>query len=615
MRVNIYDVVSPVVSLKRTGKSWKGLSPFSQERTPSFFVLPEKGIYKCFSSGLAGDIFRFIEETEKLSFNEAIETIAERFNLPLEYENGQAPRPEDRSLKRELIEIHEYAADFYHQALIAKNADAQIALRYWTENRNFPLELATDFKVGFAPVSTFKLNEILVSKGFSSQALRQCGLFYARDYEPDPAKFKPRFRGRLMIPIRDHQNQVIAFTARQLELTPEDDPAREAKYINSPETPLFHKSSLVFNLERARKAVEEHGTFILVEGQLDAIRCWHEGFQATVAPQGTSITEEQMRLLKRYSPRVDVVLDGDSAGQKAALRLLPLALRAGLDLRFAHLPEGSDPDQFIASQGKEAFKVLLDRSISATEFAATALLEENPSPQQRATALNAFFEIIIEIDSETAQRAYLEEASAHFDVDLRAAHRDFERFRFINARRKGAVSRQPSTALPLIPHEQTTTTASTRLTTAERDLLLTLLQNQDLAEPLTQVVDHTWIDDTTPEGRVLARILAEITEGNWVGFTDPEIFIDSPEERNAYFNLLADERQFDEPVDVINRCLEKIHNRFLNRRLSEMDPLIQNSPPGTPEVSALWKEQFEIRRILKNGPHPALHFTTSDETT
>ncbi|MFP4283349.1 MAG: DNA primase, partial [Opitutales bacterium] len=257
LHVNIHDVVAREVDLKRQGRNYVGLSPFQNEKTPSFFVLPERGIFKDFSSGLAGDIFKFVEETEKVSFVEAAELIAERFNFKLEYENGAGPRPEERSLKRQLLELHEYATEFYHEAFFADHPDAAACRAYWTETRGFPLELAKEFKIGFAPVATRKLNERLLKKGFSEKTLRECGLFYANDYDPDPLRFRPRFRGRLMIPIRDRQAQVIAFTARQLEITPEDDPACEAKYINSPGTPLFQKSHLVFNLERAREAIRE----------------------------------------------------------------------------------------------------------------------------------------------------------------------------------------------------------------------------------------------------------------------------------------------------------------------------------------------------------------------
>ena len=163
-----------------------------------------------------------------------------------------------------------------------------------------------------------------------------------------------RFRGRLMIPIRDHQGRISAFTARQLELTPQDDPSREAKYVNSPETPLFNKGALLFNMDRARMEVGPEVPFVMVEGQLDAIRCWSVGIKGVVAPQGTGITESQLRLIKRYEPRMLCLMDGDRAGMQAALRMLPIALAQGVETSFIPLNEGEDPDDFLKKRGPKA---------------------------------------------------------------------------------------------------------------------------------------------------------------------------------------------------------------------------------------------------------------------
>ena len=210
------------------------------------------------------------------------------------------------------------------------------------EKRKFSPELADEFKVGAAEADGGGLAAAVRRKKFSDDAVRQCGLFFTRDDAMlTPGAMKPRFRGRLMIPIRDHQGRVVAFTARQTELTPEDDPAREAKYVNSPETPIFTKGNLLFNLDRARSHVGEGKPFVLVEGQLDALRCWSVGLKTAVAPQGTAITEVQMALLRRYHPQVECFFDSDAAGQKAALRFLPLALKAGVEARFLTLAGGT----------------------------------------------------------------------------------------------------------------------------------------------------------------------------------------------------------------------------------------------------------------------------------
>jgi DNA primase len=336
LRVNIVDVISRVVTLRKAGARFKGLCPFHTEKTPSFNVDADKGFFKCFGCGKAGDAIAFVRETEQLSFTEAIETLGKRFGVVIEYEEGSGPTKEERSLRQELFDLHEQAVEHYTQVFRAKSATGDYMRRYWTEARRFTAELAEEFRIGAAEPDDTGLAAALMKRRFSEDALRQSGLFFVREHSALTLNsLRPRFRGRLMIPIRDHQGRVVAFTARQTTLTPEDDPAREAKYVNSPETPIFTKGHLLFNLDRAREvAGKENQPFVLVEGQLDALRCWSVGLKTAIAPQGTAITDAQLLLLRRYQTRVECFFDGDSAGQKAALRFLPLALKAGLEVRF-----------------------------------------------------------------------------------------------------------------------------------------------------------------------------------------------------------------------------------------------------------------------------------------
>ncbi|MDP0499284.1 MAG: DNA primase [Verrucomicrobiota bacterium JB022] len=598
-RINIYDVVSPVVTLKRNGKNWVGLSPFSHEKTPSFYVLPDKGIYKCFSSGLAGDIFSFLEEQEKLTFHEAVEALAERFHIELQYEQGQGPDPQLRSLRQELLAIHDYAADFFHRAFLAEHEHSQQVRTYWQEKRGFTLDLAKEFKIGFAPPQGTKLNELLVQKGFSDDALRQCGLFYARDHVSDPRRWLNRFRGRLMVPIRNYQGQVIAFTARQLDLTPEDDPAREAKYINSPETPLFHKSQLVFNLERAREHVEDAGAFTIVEGQLDALRCWTSGIKAAIAPQGTSITEDQMRLLRRYSERVEVVLDGDNAGRKGALRMLPLAFKAGLEVRFIPLPDKTDPDDLLRNGGREAWEDCRKQAVEAIPFAARASLPRlDASPQERTNALQQLFAIIAECEQQALQNAYLEQAAECLHLDLAAAKIDFQRFQA--ARNRGQPT--PVTATPALLTDKT---ANGKLTSIEKDLLWLILRDSRLAALVAPILDYDWIDRSTLEGQLLERFLAAAREGIWEDSQQSDALLETKEERHCFYNCLAEERDVEEH-DLIawakHACLRAVH-RGLKGQLEHLTRQVQNLPPQ--ETDTLRKLLAQRKELLQLRADPS----------
>ncbi len=287
-RVNLADVVGRVAGLRKAGGSrLKGLCPFHQEKTPSFHVDPDKGFYKCFGCGKAGDAITFVRDTEQLTFTEAVEALGKRFGIVIEYEEGSGgPTHEERSLRQELFDLHDVAADHFHQALLAADETGEFFRRYWTEERRFSLDLAREFKVGAVDAAGGGLGGALLRRKYSEEALRRCGLFFINEQALlTPAALRPRFRGRLIIPIRDHQGRVVAFTARQTARTPEDDPAREAKYVNSPETPIFTKGQLLFNLDRARTAVGEGRPFVLVEGQLDALRCWSVGLRTAIAPR------------------------------------------------------------------------------------------------------------------------------------------------------------------------------------------------------------------------------------------------------------------------------------------------------------------------------------------
>lgn len=611
-QIGIYDVASREVQLKRAGRNWVGLSPFQNEKTASFYVLPDKGIFKDFSSGLAGDIFKFVEEIEKVSFAEAVELIAERFNHPLEYEHGSGPRPEERSLKRQLLELHEYATDFFHQAFLADHPDAAACRAYWTERRGFPLELAKDFRIGFAPVASQKLNERLVRKGFTDEAMRQSGLFYAQDYDPDPLRFRNRFRGRLMVPIRDRQGQVIAFTARQLEITPESDPAHDAKYINSPGTPLFQKSFLVFNLERAREAVRETDCLVLVEGQLDAIRCWHEGIRHTIAPQGTSITLEQMRLLKPYAPNLTVVLDGDQAGQKAAVRMLPLALEAGLEVRFALLPEGDDPDSFLRREGAAAFTALLDRAAAAVPYAAQALLPADPTPRDHAEVVAELARILAPCESEVARSAYLEEALAVLPLDVEAARREFQHHlaRLTRHTARPSPSPAPNRRAPRPPPPDTAPETG-KLTRAETELALTVLHHEHLGAPLAEVLDPTWLDFSTADGRLLGWLLGELAEGHSIVELEPRGALEKPTDCDRYFQLLTETTPPSDPVLVANRQLAILYKRHLDQRVKQLSAQIANLDDDFDRQRTLAGELAALRRQRASKAVPVLRVPAS----
>ncbi|MEX0326167.1 MAG: DNA primase [Puniceicoccaceae bacterium] len=595
--IPLYDIVRGTVELSRSGRNWKGLSPFTDEKTPSFYILTDKNYYKCHSSGLAGDGIRFLQETEKMTFPEAVESLAERFNIPVTYASGQGPDPEVRSLKQALLDIHEYAREYYHQAFLTDHPMAEEIRRYWVEERGFPLELAEEFGVGFSPPKSRRLLEVLQGKGFSNKALAESGLFHTRGRPSDPDSWFYVFNGRLMIPIRDLQGQVVAFTARQLEVTPRDHASWKAKYINSPETLLFRKSHLLFNLDRAKEVVRESGRILLVEGQLDALRCWDSGLKDAVAPQGTSVTEDQLKLIKRYVDRLEVLLDNDAAGAKAVLRLLPMAFQCGLEVHVISLPEGEDPDDFLREKGAEGIGGLDNQS--GISFAGKVLIGTGePSPEQRAKALHSLFEMLSACPSAVVREGYFEDAVKATGVSPDAARQDFARY----SASAPAVKR----AAPVKTIKRGTNSSET-LTNLEGDLVWAVLKNVGWAESLAQVIDHQWIRIHTIEGKVLSRILAQATVDRIENSDDILFLLETDEERDCVARYTVDERPDSDMPAFVNQTIASLARRFCKERVDYLNQEISkttqtNSDPS--QIRDFMMERQELMRFMQTGPFP-----------
>jgi DNA primase len=599
-RVNIVDVISRSVTLKKAGSRFKGLCPFHQEKSPSFHVNPDMGVYKCFGCGKSGDLITFVRETEGLNFIETIEALGQRFHIPIEYEAGSGPTREERSLRQELFELHDVAAQHFHDEFRSDSKTGQWMRNYWVDDRKFSAELAEEFKVGAADANGSGLGALLLERKFSEAALRQCGLFFIYDDATISLRsLRHRFRGRLMIPIRDHQGRVVAFTARQTELTPDSDPAKDAKYVNSPETPIFTKSHLLFNLDRARTEAKPGHPFVMVEGQLDCLRAYSVGLKTAVAPQGTSITEGQLALLHRYHHQVECFFDGDSAGQKAALRFLPMALKAGLEVKFIVGDDDGklDPDLLMMAEGLSGYEAIRETALSAMSFACRALVPagRDARPEEKTAALSSLFEIVMAAESEVARSEFLKEASTHLGLSLSALAADFERHRRQRSRRFSPPGPEASPdASPPAPN--------TGNISPEEHILLICLHFEAFGKPLSIALPHDWIDTSHPAGALLNRVLAEFEQDAWPGtreLADSGI-LETPEEKALAASLLFDTPQMDDPAKVAAEGLQKLRLRALQPRLRQIElALSQSTPDSQFDVFSLLKERSELQRQLR----------------
>ena len=589
-QVDLAEAAGTYVRLKRAGRSWKGLSPFTDEKTPSFYVHPDKGFYKCFSTGKGGDLFNFIMEMEHLEFPEAIEFIARRFNIELEYESG-GPDRQTLSLRRQLFDLHDTVADWFHQQLL-NNAEAAAVRSYWTEQRGFTMEAAKLHQIGYAPADRQSLLRAIDKKRFADEVLAESGLFFDNRNRNNPLDWLPRFRGRLMIPIRDLQGRVVAFTARQLEQTPEDDPAREAKYVNSPETPLFHKSKLLFGLHHARAHLQDPPRFILVEGQLDAIRCWECGIKTAVAPQGTALTEEQLGLLRRYDPQVvEILLDGDKAGRAAALRAIPLAFKVGVELSFLPLPDKVDPDSLLREQGEKALETLRGNARKPLELLIEHHLPHpgSASAHEKARCMQVVYEHLALLPSEILREDMLQTAARLARVDSTAAQTDFRHWmRRRQQRTPDSQNPNPTEAGDNGPAQVQ------RLTNAQSELLYLLLQFPHFAVKVSQVVDDEWIDNSNPEGRLLIRLLADAREGLYAQADDIHALLESPEDNAVCADLQSRDLLIEEPATSLLECITRIHRKHVKKALDRVNQRILNADRKNGEDLMLMRDRKKL---------------------
>jgi DNA primase len=401
-RLSVSEVVGKRVKLKKAGREWKGLSPFQQEKTPSFYVNDQKGFYHDFSSGKHGDIISFVMETDGVPFTEAVERLANMAGLPLPAVTPDAARHEQR--RRTLHDVMELAATFFAETLASRLG---ARARGYLADRAILPATQLQFRLGYAPPDRFALKEHLGKLGVSVEDMVETGLLVSGDDIPVPYD---RFRDRVMFPITDLRGRVIAFGGRAME---KDVPA---KYLNSPETPLFHKGDNLYNHQTARTAAHNGAPVIVVEGYVDVIAMVSAGFAASVAPLGTALTESQLALLWKMADEPILCFDGDRAGQKAAYRAADLALpflAPGKSLRFALLPEGQDPDDLVRSGGRGAIEEVIGAARPLADMIWSRELEGGnfATPERRAALEARIRELSNGIRDEVVRRYYRDEFS------------------------------------------------------------------------------------------------------------------------------------------------------------------------------------------------------------
>jgi len=359
--LNIVDVIGSYFPLRRAGTEFRALCPFHQEKTPSFYVSPDKQTFYCFGCQRGGSIIQFVEEYEHVDFPEAVRRLATRAGIAIQQEELSPEEAEKQTLRKRLLRLHFEVANWFHRNLLRTRA-AEAARSYLSE-RGLNIEIAKRWQIGYAPDSWTAVTDWGQQSGFSREELILGGLVKPKDDNDPRARCYDRFRHRLMFPITNDLGEVIAFSGRQINPN-----ATGGKYVNSPESPLFSKGNILFGLSKSKRAIARSRQAIVLEGQIDLITAFEAGIENVTAPQGTALTERHAVLLKRFAEEVILFFDADAAGERAAERALEILYAAGLQVRIGVLPPGEDPDSLIRKGGVETFRALIAEAKDFFDF-------------------------------------------------------------------------------------------------------------------------------------------------------------------------------------------------------------------------------------------------------
>ena len=576
-RTDIVEVVSSYLPLKRSGANNQGLCPFHAEKSPSFNVNSTRQIFHCFGCGVGGNAFTFLMRMEGLAFPEAVRRLGEKAGVDVPDEQ-MTPADEQRRQEREkLARINEVAAEFYHQLLL--NSDDAAPARRYLRQRGFDSEAVRAFKLGYAPEQWDSLAKHLADKGFEKKNIRdQLGLTRAgkdgrQDYD--------LFRKRLMIPIIDIRDQVVALGGRVL-----DDSL--PKYINSPESPIYHKSRTLYGLNAARESMRREDVGIVVEGYFDQMALHRAGFENSVATCGTALTPEHAKLLKRYTDRLIMLFDQDKAGRMATLRSMDTLLPAGISVAVVTLKEGSDPDSFIAENGSEAMQARLDAAQPILEYYIDLTLEQcGESVEGRARAVEAIAGKLSLLKSDIEKDLYIKAVSERIGLDA-----SLLRNRSVATQRsapKPAPGKTPSS----LPTDKIAPKVPEAIVRAQGNMLRLILDKKVLPTVIDlESIEQLFPDDRFKEIAVLIVNLSidgqEVDSGRLHAKLDPEAM-----ELLASIESAGAEDLIEDPEEIFAGCrstTKKYSYKLQSEKLKKM--MEQAMQDGDSSLSSELQKQY-----------------------
>lgn len=538
-RLDIVDVIGDFVSLKRSGQNYKALSPFTNEKTASFYVVPGKGIFKDFSSGKGGDSITFVMEHEGMSYVEAIRYLAKKYGVDLKEDQRSPEEQFQQSDRDRLYALMNYAKDYYKESLMESEEGRSIGLSYFRE-RGFHDRTIEKFELGYTLNEWDHLSKKALGIGYSEELLEKAGLIIRKD----GGRFYDRFRGRVIFPVHNLSGKVIAFGARIL--TKEKD---QPKYINSPETEIYHKSNVLYGMYQAKNAIRREDFCYIVEGYTDVISMHQADVDNVVASSGTAFTEEQIKLIRRFTENVTVLFDGDAAGIKAALRGIDLVLKGGLNVRVVLLPDGDDPDSFSKKMGSTEFKTYLkEHTKDFISFKIDLLAEESGhDPIKKAEAIREIVTSISLIPDPIKRSVYIQETGQLLKIQESVLLTELNKI-LIGDRQKQQQDKSRNENRMPIPDILPEVATSSKLDTSgivqmqERESIRLLLNYAELAYDDQRLIDFMLaeLEDVEFMNPVYKEIYMTFREGAERGeVCDPLYFMEhgSQEARNMVAEL------------------------------------------------------------------------------
>ena len=579
---DIVDIIGASIPLKRAGANFTALCPFHKEKSPSFNVNPHKQIFHCFGCHKGGDVFTFVREYENLSFMEAVKRLADRASIPLEFDN-QPGQQQARHLKETLLLMHEQIAQRWQNAL-ANDAGGQIA-RDYLARRGVSEEAIKLFRLGFAPEAWDDTVNWSRSKDFPLPIVEQGGLIIRKE---DLDRYYDRFRGRLMFPICDEQGRIIAFSGRVLS-----GDEKVAKYVNSPETPIFTKGKVFYGLDKAKRPILDAGFAIICEGQLDLIACHTAGIKNMVAPQGTAFTPDHARILKRYVEEVVLCFDSDNAGQNAAVRVFDSLLASGLAVRVASMPKGHDPDTFIKEQGGEAFQELITRAEGFFDFYLNRLCATNDvrTDRGRIAVSHDMAEALQKTGSAVLLDTYAQKTAMRLNISPESMRVEFKKV----GRNKPAVY-EPTDPGPEPEMEEELPPPSER----EFWLLRFLFNHDEQMDWVAAHLDLAWVEHPAVRRAVETRLRAH-AEDSWRGVPALIDAMQDPVATGLITGAVTGAQLTGDLSRNLMETIRMLRSAFIDRHLGELK--LRLSQPGLLESEAVevLNEQSQLRR-LKQQP-------------